>query len=312
MNMSFYFTSFSGFDIILSSFIQHYTTSPSGQNARLLLKGLDDMYNSRDMFQKEIIKIGSIALRLVKSGIIKYLGTRMKQSNLIHLICSSDVYLTPYRAEGFNMPALEAAACGLTIITTSLRSSTTYSETTINVKGETSHSDYTDDSSNIKSSLYNGLAPTDSWCLPAFCKFINSKIVAIHFLNDQPGYMMSPDIHHLRQIMRMTTTTLWKKKKLLRNEKDLTNEQNNKQLTHNGERAAIASDTTSTTPSDTTSTTSIVQNEKRDSSFVGGNDINNRMTRTSGNVIERNHLQSFHTWHHVGLSFLKMLSNFTL
>ena len=56
MNMSFYFTSFSGFDIILSSFIQHYTTSPSGQNARLLLKGLDDMYNSRDMFQKEIIK----------------------------------------------------------------------------------------------------------------------------------------------------------------------------------------------------------------------------------------------------------------
>ena len=109
-----------GFDIIVSSFIQHYTSSSGGQHARLLLKGLDDLYNSRELFQREIVKQGSVALRLVKQGVIQYVGARLTKQKLHELLCSADVYLTPYRAEGFNMPAQEAAACGLTVITSSL------------------------------------------------------------------------------------------------------------------------------------------------------------------------------------------------
>ena len=39
-------------------------------------------------------------------------------SELIELYISADCYISPYIAEGFNMPALEAAACGLPVIAT--------------------------------------------------------------------------------------------------------------------------------------------------------------------------------------------------
>ena len=113
-----------GFDLILESFVHHYKFSPMGQHARLLLKGLDVLYKSRDLFHATVTstlkkETSSLALQLMREGVIQYVGATMERSELRAMVCGCDVYLTPYRAEGFNMPAQEAAACGLTVIATS-------------------------------------------------------------------------------------------------------------------------------------------------------------------------------------------------
>ena len=189
-----------GFDVILSTFVQHYKSSPGGQHARLLLKGLDDMYNSRELLQRELMKLKELqhlALRLVASGIITYIGTRLSRLELNKLLCSADVYLTPYRAEGFNMPAQEAAACGLTVITTSLLAAPSAAASPV-----------------LSVLPYTGVAPTDDWCRPTFCKYIASTLVQVTFLQNQLGYMMAPNATHLLALLRETTVEIWRTNRL--------------------------------------------------------------------------------------------------
>ena len=195
-----------GFDVILDAFVQHHESSPSGNNARLLLKGLDAMYKSNDFFDRAVAAASSssnrypgVAVNLVKKGIIKYIGERLSSQDLKELVCSSDVYLTPYRAEGFNMPAQEAAACGLTVIATSRRAANMNRNRIEKQKTKVPL-------------LYQGIAPTDGWCHSLYCRNIQSRITGVTFLGQQPGYMMAPDVEHLRKIMRDTTTEVWRRR----------------------------------------------------------------------------------------------------
>ena len=52
------------------------------------------------------------------SGKVVYLGQSLSCKEMASFYQIGDVYVSPYRAEGFNMPVLEAAACGLPVICT--------------------------------------------------------------------------------------------------------------------------------------------------------------------------------------------------
>jgi len=90
----------------------------------LLLKGMDALYNSHDL-------VNSAASCSVASGLITrefwlevvskrlvYLSGVFPYETMRHLYSAVDCYVTPYGAEGFNLPALEAEACGLPVIAT--------------------------------------------------------------------------------------------------------------------------------------------------------------------------------------------------
>jgi glycosyltransferase involved in cell wall biosynthesis len=104
---------------------------------RLVLKGLDGLYGSSETIKRSLdsifmpsvtdfpsnehmitgtrlfaalSKLGRLQLRII--------GKLMAPSELVKLYQASDAYASPYRAEGFNIPVLEAAACGLPLLVT--------------------------------------------------------------------------------------------------------------------------------------------------------------------------------------------------
>jgi glycosyltransferase involved in cell wall biosynthesis len=77
--------------------------------AKLVLKGQDMIYNSKDMMGEE-------AHALMESGQIQYIGDSLSFQKMAELYQAADVYVSPYRGEAFNMPVLEAAASGLIVI----------------------------------------------------------------------------------------------------------------------------------------------------------------------------------------------------
>ena len=52
------------------------------------------------------------------TGAIRMLSGHLTLAQLNSLYNLADAYLTPYRAEGFNLPALEAQTCGTPVIAT--------------------------------------------------------------------------------------------------------------------------------------------------------------------------------------------------
>jgi len=86
-------------------------------DSRLALKGIDAIYPSRDLMAQEAGGLTAAERERVNERLI-YLGATMSEREMAELYQASDVYVTPYLAEGFNLPALEAAACGLPVICT--------------------------------------------------------------------------------------------------------------------------------------------------------------------------------------------------
>ncbi|OGV49293.1 MAG: hypothetical protein A2X49_07305 [Lentisphaerae bacterium GWF2_52_8] len=88
------------------------------KSATLVLKGLDALYSSREVLS------GLLSGHLDKEEVeeigprIIYLGETMSFLEIAALHQAADAYLAPYHAEGFNLPVLEAAACGLPSICT--------------------------------------------------------------------------------------------------------------------------------------------------------------------------------------------------
>jgi glycosyltransferase involved in cell wall biosynthesis len=86
--------------------------------AKLVLKGLDALYNSRGIIaQSGAEGLTSEEVNLVKPR-IAYLGNTLSFIQLRELYQALDAYVAPYSAEGFNLPALEAAASGMPLICT--------------------------------------------------------------------------------------------------------------------------------------------------------------------------------------------------
>ena len=107
-------TSNKGVDLLLRAFSEVSRKFP---HARLVLKGMDPLYNSMNFLAPSIVRIPSRDRRRVLQR-LSYLGQSFSHAALAMLYQVADIYVSPYRAEGFNIPVLEAAACGVPVICT--------------------------------------------------------------------------------------------------------------------------------------------------------------------------------------------------
>jgi glycosyltransferase involved in cell wall biosynthesis len=145
-------------------------------HARLLLKGIDTLYNSKAMlFGKLEALLASEKQRIVQNT--RYIGAPFSFRGMARLYQAADVFVSPYRAEGFNLPVLEAAACGLPVICT---------------RG----------------------GPTDDFVTDAFARKINSR-KTMFISEGRACYRLDPDVEHLTALMMSAIEDIaWRKRAL--------------------------------------------------------------------------------------------------
>jgi len=103
-----------GIDVLLRAFAEVSRKFP---HARLVLKGLNPLYHSKE----QLLKIMRKLPRRDQDRVIakmKYFGNPLSNGQMALLYQAADAYVSPYRAEGFNLPVLEAAASGIPVICT--------------------------------------------------------------------------------------------------------------------------------------------------------------------------------------------------
>ena len=89
---------------------------------KLLLKGTDDLYQSQQFivsYFQELQKGGFITKDEVKNLVdnhIVFIQQTLGYSRMNDIYNACDIYLSPYTAEGFNLPVLEAIATGMKVI----------------------------------------------------------------------------------------------------------------------------------------------------------------------------------------------------
>jgi glycosyltransferase involved in cell wall biosynthesis len=128
---------------------------------QLALKGADRLYSSKQFLQQWFGRLPPGDAAKVRAR-LRYVGDALSAATMASLYQAADVYVSPYQAEGFNMPVLEAMACGLPVICT---------------KG----------------------GPTDEFTHPDFAMRIDSKLVT---MNEEEGKIrLAPDVDHLIALM---------------------------------------------------------------------------------------------------------------
>jgi glycosyltransferase involved in cell wall biosynthesis len=150
-----------GIDVLLRAFARTLETTP---DATLVLKGVDDLYASAELLRRTLATLPP-ADREIVAGRVIYLGERKPVQWMANLMRAADCYVAPYLAEGFNLPVLEAAACGAPIICTAG-------------------------------------GPTDEFTDPAFAWRIRSRRVGVRVYRGQIGEALQPDEEHLVELMR--------------------------------------------------------------------------------------------------------------
>ena len=103
-----------GILILIKAFVAIAATNP---NARLVLKYNESLYSAK-AFINSLPGSFSEAERALLSPRIQLIGGVHAMTDLASLYQAADAYVTPYHAEAFNLPALEACACGLPVIAT--------------------------------------------------------------------------------------------------------------------------------------------------------------------------------------------------
>jgi glycosyltransferase involved in cell wall biosynthesis len=99
-----------------------YDLVVGGADCYLILKGLGDLYRSRELVRDCLEKkmaSGAIDRKVWEEkvkGRVKATYKRMTARDVADLYKACDVYVSPYMAEGFNMPVLEALSCGLDVV----------------------------------------------------------------------------------------------------------------------------------------------------------------------------------------------------
>lgn len=102
-----------GRDLLLSAFASVARQAP---DVLLCIKALDGLYKSGSLLAQSLQR-----LQLDKSPVIsriRYDGGVRSAAEMASLYAAADAYISPYLAEGFNIPVLEAASCGLPSICT--------------------------------------------------------------------------------------------------------------------------------------------------------------------------------------------------
>jgi glycosyltransferase involved in cell wall biosynthesis len=154
-----------GTDVLLTAFARVAETEPA---ARLFLKGADALYPSRDLVHEVLRDLPARARKRVAARLI-YDGETYSSGMMANLLRAADVYVSPYRAEGFNMPVLEAAACGVPVICT-------------------------------------GGGPTDEFTQESFARRIRSSPAQTQLSPTQFGDYLEPDPDHLVELMRQAAS----------------------------------------------------------------------------------------------------------
>ena len=86
-------------------------------HVRLIAKGLNALYPSRDLLRAQTRSLTSTEISLIQPR-TTYLDQTLSFADMAKLYQTADAYISPYSAEGFNMPVLEAIASGLPVICT--------------------------------------------------------------------------------------------------------------------------------------------------------------------------------------------------
>jgi glycosyltransferase involved in cell wall biosynthesis len=128
----------------------------------LILKGADDLYKSRDMLQSCLTNMSVHDQHTIANRMI-YFGKTFSMEAMAKLYQLADAYVSPYFAEGFNMPVLEGAASGLPVICTSGGS-------------------------------------TDDFVKDSFARKIRSELLPIP-LENIDGHVLVPEVEHLTDLM---------------------------------------------------------------------------------------------------------------
>ncbi|MGL5059276.1 MAG: glycosyltransferase family 4 protein [Microcoleus sp.] len=133
-------------------------------NARLVLKGSELLYPSRDEIATASRVVLTDAERAKVLPRLIYTGSQLSFIQIAQLYQAADAYVSPYLAEGFNLPILEAAACGLPVICTAG-------------------------------------GPTDDFTHPDFAMPIESKFRAVD-IDGERLFILAPKWEHLTQLMQ--------------------------------------------------------------------------------------------------------------
>jgi glycosyltransferase involved in cell wall biosynthesis len=150
-----------GLDLLLAAFARVVESDPEVQ---LVLKGADALFPSKH-FVRELLDDLPARAREAVVARLAYEGRTVSARGVAHLLHGADCYVAPYRAEGFNMPVLEAMACGTAVICTSG-------------------------------------GPTDEFTESAFARRIRSSIVPKRLSDGESGDALEPDLEHLVELMR--------------------------------------------------------------------------------------------------------------
>jgi glycosyltransferase involved in cell wall biosynthesis len=149
-----------GLDVLLAAFARVAEREP---DVRLLLKGTDALYPSRHLVSEVLTDLPASARATVAPRLI-YEGRTMSAKVMADLLRAADCYVSPYRAEGFNMPVLEAMACGVPVVCTAG-------------------------------------GPTDEFTDPAFAWRIESRAHKVELDEVHQGDSLEPELDHLVAIM---------------------------------------------------------------------------------------------------------------
>ena len=105
-----------GMDLVIEAFFKLRQTH---KTARLLIKDQNSLYgfSAVDMI-RSLTAAGRIKIDDASVESIKVLPHTLSLAQLRTLYNVADFYVSPYRAEGFNLPVIEAMACGTPVIVT--------------------------------------------------------------------------------------------------------------------------------------------------------------------------------------------------
>ncbi len=150
-----------GIPLILKSLYELAQCQP---RAHLVLKGLDSLYASTNALNECLKTLPAFVHPFIKSR-VAYTGGDNSYRDIANLYKAADAYVAPYSGEGFNLPVLEAAACGLPVICTAG-------------------------------------GPTDDFTTPDFSLHVNSKLAFSGAPKNPEMIYLQPEQAHLAALMQ--------------------------------------------------------------------------------------------------------------